>query len=373
MPSNQIKGRIPVFVPRHLPYILFALLVGVAGVLVTNTYHFQVLIFIGINTLLALGLNLLMGYAGQISLGHAAFYGLGAYTSGVLTAHWQVSPWLALPAALLLAAAVAWVVGLPTLRLSGYYLGMGTLGFGMIVFIVFREWASLTGGASGLVGIPPLTLGPLPLYEPQAYFFLVWSIVLAAMVLSRRLIDSRVGRALRAIHDSENAARAVGVNTHGYKLQVFVYSAVLAALAGFLYAHFICFISPGSFGFMVSVRLVTMVVIGGMASIWGAVFGAALLTLLPEWLHAFADFDGKNARRGKRPSSCSPSWDWPTRPATPAGTFPSAGSGCWKSPGPWPPSRGSCCWTSRPPGSTGWNPTASATSSAGSATRASPS
>ena len=291
MPSNQIKGRIPVFVPRHLPYILFALLVGVAGVLVTNTYHFQVLIFIGINTLLALGLNLLMGYAGQISLGHAAFYGLGAYTSGVLTAHWQVSPWLALPAALLLAAAVAWVVGLPTLRLSGYYLGMGTLGFGMIVFIVFREWASLTGGASGLVGIPPLTLGPLPLYEPQAYFFLVWGIVLAAMVLSRRLIDSRVGRALRAIHDSENAARAVGVNTHGYKLQVFVYSAVLAALAGFLYAHFICFISPGSFGFMVSVRLVTMVVIGGMASIWGAVFGAALLTLLPEWLHAFADFE----------------------------------------------------------------------------------
>jgi branched-chain amino acid transport system permease protein len=278
-------------VPRRLPYILFAALVTVAGLLVTNTYHLQVLIFIGINTLLALGLNLLMGYAGQISLGHAAFYGLGAYTSGVLTAHWQMSPWLALPVALALAAAVAWGVGLPTLRLSGYYLGMGTLGFGMIVFIVFREWGSLTGGASGLTGIPPLSLGPLPLDAPRSYFFLVWAIVLVAMALSRRLIDSRVGRALRAIHDSENAARAVGIDTHGYKLQVFVYSAVLAAMAGFLYAHFVSFISPESFGFMVSVRLVTMVVIGGMASIWGAVFGAALLTLLPEWLHAFADFE----------------------------------------------------------------------------------
>jgi len=142
-------------VPRHLPYFAFAAALIATGLLVTNTYYLQVLIFIGINTLLALGLNLLMGYAGQISLGHAAFYGLGAYTSGVLTVHCQLSPWLALPAALALAAAVAYVVGLPTLRLSGYYLGMGTLGFGMIVFIVFREWSSLTGGASGLVGIRP--------------------------------------------------------------------------------------------------------------------------------------------------------------------------------------------------------------------------
>ncbi len=277
--------------PRRLPYLAFAAVVIGVGLAVTNTYYFQVLIFIGINTLLALGLNLLMGYAGQISLGHAAFYGLGAYTSGILTVHCQLSPWLALPAALALAGAVAWVVGLPTLRLSGYYLGMGTLGFGMIVFIVFREWSALTGGASGLVGIAPLSIGPLALGEPRLYFFLVWAIVLAVMVLCRRLIDSRVGRALRAIHDSENAARAVGVNTHGYKLQVFVFSAVLAALAGFLYAHFVSFISPESFNFMVSVRLVTMVVIGGMASIWGALFGAALLTLLPEWLHAFADFE----------------------------------------------------------------------------------
>ena len=276
---------------RHLPYLGFAAAVIATGLLVTNTYYLQVMIFIGINTLLALGLNMLMGYAGQISLGHAAFYGLGAYTSAVLTVHGHWSPWLALPAALVLAAAVAWLVGLPTLRLSGYYLGMGTLGFGMIVFIVFREWSALTGGSSGLVGIPPLSAGPLSFSEPRSYFYLVWAIVLGFMLLCRRLIGSRVGRALRAIHDSENAARAVGVDTHRFKLHVFVLSAVMAALAGFLYAHFVSFISPESFNFMVSVRLVTMVVIGGMASVWGALFGAALLTLLPEWLHAFADFE----------------------------------------------------------------------------------
>jgi branched-chain amino acid transport system permease protein len=274
-----------------LPYLVLAAAVVLTGLLVDNFYALQVLIFIGINTLLALGLNMLMGYAGQISLGHAAFYGLGAYASGVLTVHCQWSPWPALAVALALAAAVAWLVGLPTLRLSGYYLGMGTLGFGMIVFIVFREGGALTGGASGLVGIPPLTLGGVDLSDPQRYFFLVWTVVLGFMLLCRRLIDSRVGRALRAIHDSEQAARAVGVDTHRFKLQVFVLSAVMAALGGFLYAHLIGFISPESFNFMVSVRLVTMVVIGGMASVWGALLGAGLLTLLPEWLHAFADFE----------------------------------------------------------------------------------
>ena len=275
----------------HLPYLAFAAAVTVTGLLVSNFYTLQVLIFIGINTLLALGLNMLMGYAGQISLGHAAFYGLGAYASAVLTVHYQWSPWLALAAALVLVAAVAWLVGLPTLRLSGYYLGMGTLGFGMIVFIVFREWGSLTGGASGFVGIPPLAVWGIDLGDPQRFFFLVWTLVLGFMIICRRLIGSRVGRALRAIHDSEQAARAVGVDTHRFKLQVFVMSAVMAALAGFLYAHLIGFISPESFNFMVSVRLVTMVVIGGMASVWGALLGAGLLTLLPEWLHAFADFE----------------------------------------------------------------------------------
>lgn len=276
---------------HRMAYAALAVVVILAGMLVTNAYYLQVLTFIGIHTLLALGLNMLMGYAGQISLGHAAFYGIGAYTSAILTVHLGISPWLALPAAILVAMLVAYLIGMPTLKLSGYYLGMGTLGFGMIVHILLREWSSVTGGASGFVGIPPLSLGPISFAEERNYFYLVWAFVLLGIVICRRIIDSRVGRGLRAIHDGEKAAMAVGVNTSQLKLQVFILSAAFTALAGFLYAHLVYFISPGSFDFVASIRMVTMVVIGGMASIWGALLGASLLTLLPEWLHSFSEFE----------------------------------------------------------------------------------
>lgn len=279
------------FIKERIPYGIFLFLIIAAGLTIENYYYLQLLTFIGIHTLLALSLNMLMGYAGQISLGHAAFYGIGAYTTAVLTVNYNLSPWLSLPCALALAVAVAVIVGLPTLKLSGYYLGMGTLGFGMIVHIIIREWTELTGGASGFVGIPPLELGPISFNLGRNYYFLVWGVVFFCIIICKRIITSRIGRALRSIHDSENASKAVGVNTRQLKLQVFIFSGVIAALAGYLYAHLISFISPGSFDFMVSIRIVTMVVIGGMASIWGALLGASLLTLLPEWLHAFSDFE----------------------------------------------------------------------------------
>jgi branched-chain amino acid transport system permease protein len=276
---------------NRLCYGVFFLVIAVSGVVIDSPYYLQVLTFIGINTLLALGLNMLMGYAGQISLGHAAFYGIGAYTTAILTVHLNFSPWAALPCTLLVAGLVAFVVGLPMLKLTGYYLGMGTLGFGMIVYVLFREWSHVTGGSSGFVGIPSLSLGAISFSGSRNYFYLVWMIVLAGIVFCQRLIQSRVGRALRSISDRENAARALGVNTKDLKLKIFILSALFAAMAGFLYAHLVTFISPGSFDFMVSIRMVTMVVIGGMASVWGALLGASVLTLLPESLHAFADFE----------------------------------------------------------------------------------
>lgn len=275
----------------RISYAVFALLIAVSGWAIDSPYYLQTLTFIGINTLLALGLNMLMGYAGQISLGHSAFYGIGAYGTAILTVHWHLSPWLALPGTILAAMAVACIVGIPTLKLSGYYLGMGTLGFGMIVNILFREWASVTGGASGFVGIPTLEVGPISFASTKNYFFLVWAWVLLSFLICERIIHSRVGRALRAIHDGEKAAAAVGVDTAKLKLQVFVLSAAFSALAGFLYAHMVFFISPESFNFLASIRMVTMVVIGGMASVWGSLLGASLLTLLPEWLHAFSEFE----------------------------------------------------------------------------------
>jgi branched-chain amino acid transport system permease protein len=273
------------------PWLLFALGVGLIRLSVANDYYFTLLNIIGINTLLVVGLNLLLGYAGQISLGHAAFFGLGAYTTGILTATYGVSPWLALPAGLVVAGAAAFLVGIPALKLKGYYLAMATLGFGIIVSIFFNQAQELTGGPSGLSGIPSLSLAGFPLDSPDRLFLLIWPVLGVILLLSANLVDSRLGRSLRALHDSEAAAQSLGVNTSRAKLLIFVWSALYAALAGSLYAHTLNFIAPTSFNFMFSIKLVTMVVVGGMASIWGSLLGAAVLTILPELLTVFHDFE----------------------------------------------------------------------------------
>jgi branched-chain amino acid transport system permease protein len=273
------------------PWLLFALGVGLIRLSVANDYYFTLLNIIGINTLLVVGLNLLLGYAGQISLGHAAFFGLGAYTTGILTATYGLSPWLALPAGLVVAGAAAFLVGIPALKLKGYYLAMATLGFGIIVSIFFNQAQELTGGPSGLSGIPSLSLAGFPLDSPDRLFLLIWPVLGVILLLSANLVDSRLGRSLRALHDSEAAAQSLGVNTSRAKLLIFVWSALYAALAGSLYAHTLNFIAPTSFNFMFSIKLVTMVVVGGMASIWGSLLGAAVLTILPELLTVFHDFE----------------------------------------------------------------------------------
>lgn len=272
-------------------YFVLIAAVAAAGFSLSSPYQLQLLTFVGINVLLALGLNMLMGYGGQISLGHAAFYGLGAYTTGVLTVHYQWSPWPALAAAIVLTIVSAFLIALPLLSLSGFYLGMGTLGFGMIGFAIFRQWSSLTGGDSGLVGIPSLEIGPLSFASARSFFFLAWTVAILSLFLCERLINSRIGRALRAVHDSERAASSMGIDTGRLKVHIFVLSALLAAIAGFLYAHLVSFISPSSFDFLVSVRMVTMVVIGGMASVWGSLLGAAVLTILPESLTVFTEYE----------------------------------------------------------------------------------
>jgi branched-chain amino acid transport system permease protein len=273
------------------PWLLFALGVVLIRLFVANDYYFTLLNIIGINALLVVGLNLLLGYAGQISLGHAAFFGLGAYTTGILTATYGVSPWLALPAGLVVAGLAAFLVGIPALKLKGYYLAMATLGFGIIVSIFFNQAAELTGGPSGLTGIPSLDLFGYTLDSPERLFVLIWPVLGVILLLSANLVNSRLGRSLRALHDSEAAAQSLGVNTSRAKLLIFVWSALYAALAGSLYAHTLNFIAPTSFNFMFSIKLVTMVVVGGMASVWGSLLGAAVLTVLPELLSVFHDYE----------------------------------------------------------------------------------
>ncbi len=274
-----------------IKFLIFALLLLLLPLVFRGGYILNVLVFVGIHTMLAIGLNLLLGVAGQISLGHAAFFGLGAYISGILTTTYDVNPWLAIIAAALVVGLTAFCVGFPILNLKGHYLAMATLGLGIIIYIVFNEAVDLTGGPSGLSGIPNLSLGTLTFDSDLKNFYLIWLFTLATMLLSLNLARSRVGRSLRAIHDSEVAARVMGVNVRLIKVQIFAISAALSAVAGSLYAHTMTFISPASFGFNFSVELLTMVVIGGLGSIYGSFLGAALLTLLPELLRAFQDYD----------------------------------------------------------------------------------
>lgn len=274
-----------------LIFAVFSLAVLLLPFLLEGSFFMNVLVFIGIHTMLAVALNLLLGFAGQISLGHAAFFGLGAYISGILTTQYSANPWLAMGAAAICVGVIAFIIGFPILKLKGHYLAMATLGFGIIVYIVFNETVDWTGGPSGMSGIPNLTAGTLVFDNDQSNYYLIWIFTLLTMLLSINLSHSRIGRALRAIHDSEVAARVMGVNARLLKVQIFTVSAFISAIAGSLYAHTMTFIAPASFGFNFSVELVTMVIIGGLGSIYGSFLGAAILTLLPEFLRVFHDLD----------------------------------------------------------------------------------
>jgi branched-chain amino acid transport system permease protein len=274
-----------------LIFSLFALAVIAIPPFMKGSFLLNVFVFVGINTMLAVALNLLLGFAGQISLGHAAFFGLGAYISGVATTTWGLNPWFAMILGAFFVGILAFCIGFPILKLRGHYLAMATLGFGIIVYIVFNETVKITGGPSGLPGIPNLTLGGIVFDNDLKNYYLIWFASILTMLLCLNLSHSRIGRALRAIHDSEVAARVLGVNVRLLKVQVFAISAVISALAGSLYAHTLTFISPASFGFNFSIELVTMVIVGGLGSIYGSLIGAAILTLLPEFLRVFQDLD----------------------------------------------------------------------------------
>ncbi|RKZ34259.1 MAG: branched-chain amino acid ABC transporter permease [Gammaproteobacteria bacterium] len=255
-----------------------------------NNYYYDVAIHMGVNAIVVVGLNLLIGYAGQISLGHAGFFGLGAYSSGILTASYGWSPVLALLAGVLGVSALAYLVARPILRLRGHYLAMATLGLGIIIAIVLNTEEGLTGGPDGMV-VPPFSLFGWELYGERTWYWVVGGLLVFSVWLALNIIDSPVGRAMRAVHGSEVAAQVVGVDTTHYKIMVFVMSAIFAGVMGSLTAHYAGFITPANASFLHSIEFVTMVVLGGMASVFGAVIGAVILTLLPQLLSGFEDYE----------------------------------------------------------------------------------
>ena len=270
------------------------------GGLITLDTMVRVAIF----TTVLVGLNLLMGYAGQVSLGHAAFYGMGAYISAILTARGTALlgipeniaaswwwPWTMMIVGILFTGAFAYLIGRPILRLQGHYLAMATLGLGVVIYILFREnlgfqGQQITGTYDGIPGIPRLAIGSFEIWPLSRYYFFSWLVALAAIAFGLNLINSRTGRALRAIHGSEVAAKAMGIDVASYKARIFMISAMLASLAGSVYAHFQATVSPGPFSFVGSLELVVMSSIGGLSSIWGAPFGVAVVLILREILRS---------------------------------------------------------------------------------------
>lgn len=267
----------------HAGLLLLAGLLLALPVLTANSFHLDLAVRIGLNALVAIGLNLLIGYAGQISLGHAGFLGIGAYASAVLTTRFGVPPVAALLAGALGAALLAFLVARPILRLRGHYLAMATLGLGIIISIVIVNESAYTGGPDGMA-VPALGAFGVVLGGERAWYGVVASLLLFAAWAAGNLIDAPAGRALRAIHGSEIAARVAGIDVAAAKVKIFVVSAIIASVAGSLSAHYVGFVTPGQAGFMHSVELMTMVVVGGMASVFGSIVGAALITLLPQLL-----------------------------------------------------------------------------------------
>lgn len=276
---------------RYIQIAMYLLLAGVLPVFMRNEYYLSVLVFAGIYISVAVSLSMLMGYAGQISLGHAGFFAIGGYASAILTRYHGWPPLAAALAGVVLAAVAALAVGIPSLRLRGHYLAMATLGFGEIVFVIAGAAVVLTQGPSGFSGVPHFSIAGFTFSSGMSKYYLAWGYAAVVLILAMNIIDSRVGRGLRSIHDDETAAASMGVNVPLYKVEIFVFSAIVTSLAGSLYVHHMRFVSPAGFSLNKSILFLIMIMSGGMGSIWGAMFGAVLFTLLPEFLGVFNDYD----------------------------------------------------------------------------------
>ncbi len=276
--------------PQRLPIILFALAMAAIPFIPGMPPFWIVLLDnIGLAALVAMGLVLLTGVGGLTSFGQAAFCGFGAYTTAVLTTAYGVSPWLTLPLSLLVSGIAAVALGLVTVRLSGHYLPLGTIAWGLGLFYLFSKLEFL-GRNDGISGIPPLSIGSFRMIDPGAIYFAIWIAVLVCALLTTNLLDSRTGRAIRALRRGHIAAEAFGVHAPRAKLLVFIYAAVLAGLSGWLYAHFQRAANPTPFGAQAGIEYLFIAVVGGAGYVWGGVLGAAIVVILKEILQSYLPY-----------------------------------------------------------------------------------
>jgi branched-chain amino acid transport system permease protein len=249
----------------------------------------DMLVFTGLYTIAGLGVSFLLGQCGIVSLAQSVFYGIGAYATAYCTTQYGWPSVSGFAIGIGVSAIIALVVGWPVLRLSGYFLALATLALAIIGHVLFTEWDWLTGGTLGIGGIPTLSLFGFQFNSPQRFYYLIWPLAALVLWLHTNLLHSRAGYAMRAMRDAPAAAQVLGVDTHALKVKIFVLSAVLGALAGSLFAHYVSFVSVDSFGVDRSINFLLLAVLGGAKTIAGTVLGALFVTLMPHVLSRFGD------------------------------------------------------------------------------------
>jgi branched-chain amino acid transport system permease protein len=273
-------------------FAAYVIIIGAAalgGFILNDNYFLRLGTYVAIYSIVTIGLNLLFGNAGQISLGHAGFFAIGAYGTAVLTKHFHLPFLEGLVLAAVLAGLIGVLVGYTALRLKGHYLAMATLAFGLIVYGLLLE-VDYTGSASGILGIPPISIFDFKITEPRDIYWFAWAVVALVYLVSLSLLSSRVGRALTAIREDEVAAGTMGIDVARYKIQVFALSACYAGIAGGIYAAYMGIINPFSFNAELSITLLIMIVVGGLGSVPGSILGVAILEILPEFAREWENF-----------------------------------------------------------------------------------
>jgi branched-chain amino acid transport system permease protein len=271
------------WLPVSAGVLLLPLLLG-------EGYYLNIMNFIALYAMVTLGLCLLTGYGGQLSISHSAFFAVGAYSSAVFSLRFGFTPVISILLSQGVAVLVAWGIGAVVLRLKGHYLAIATLSFTIIVEVLIKEMAWLTGGLQGLSGIPPVSLAGLAVDSDWRFYYLIWPVTLALLLFALNLVDSRWGSVFRAIKEGEDVARLFGVNVKACKIKLFILSSVYASLAGSLYAHYVTFISPVTGSIMFAIDIIMVLAFGGFTLLWGGMLGVASLTMLNEYLTVFADY-----------------------------------------------------------------------------------
>lgn len=271
----------------YFPWIIIIAVIILLPIIIPSPYVISMMVFVALYGVLAIGMGILMGQAGLFSLVQPTWFGLGAYVAGILAVRGILPAWIGIIVGAAFVAVISYIIGAPVLRLRGLYLACATFGILIIAQIAFVQLGDITGGHSGLLGIPPLSIGGFVFQTDVHYYFLCWALCIACLWFSSNVINSRVGRAIKSSRDSEVASKTLGVNIPKYRLQIFILTSVMAGLAGGIFCFYLRLIAPSCFGFALLVEIMLMIVIGGIGSLWGLLLGSFVITWLSEFVHMY--------------------------------------------------------------------------------------